>query len=156
MSGPGRGRADRNRCGNPVDDAEGRCAGGSLDDNGLAMKKLLEVFARTARSSRTTTPARAEEAVVPIDRGRMERRRRELALDVAAGRMSERAFLAAMRRLNEEDAALVDPRPRRAAYGAKAVEYIRNFAASWVKAKLPTRAAMIPSLYQEVAGERSS
>ncbi|HEX5148416.1 MAG TPA: hypothetical protein VFW02_04995, partial [Candidatus Limnocylindrales bacterium] len=91
-----------------------------------------------------------EEAVVPIDRGRMKRRRRELALDVAAGRMSERAFLAAMRRLNEEDAALVDPRPRRAADGAKAVEYVRNVAASWAKAKPPTRAAMIQSLYQEI------
>jgi len=78
--------------------------------------------------------AQPDQAVVPIDRGRMERRRRELALDVAAGRMSERAFLAALRRLNEEDAALVDPRPRRAADGAKAVEYIRNFAASWAKA----------------------
>ena len=81
-----------------------------------------------------------DEAVVAIDRGRMERRRRELALDVAARRMSERAFLAAMRRLNEEDAALVDPRPRRAADGVKAVEYIRNFAASWAKAKSPHRA----------------
>jgi hypothetical protein len=60
------------------------------------------------------------------------------------------AFLAALRRLNEEDAALVDPRPRRAADGAKAVEYIRNFAASWAKAKPPTKAAMIQSLYQEV------
>ena len=94
--------------------------------------------------------AQPDQAVVPIDRGRMERRRRELALDVAAGRMSERAFLAALRRLNEEDAALVDPRPRRAADGAKAVEYIRNFAASWAKAKPPTKAAMIQSLYQEV------
>ncbi len=37
--------------------------------------------------------------------------------------MSERAFLAALRRLNEEDAALVDPRPRRAADGAKAVDH---------------------------------
>lgn len=39
-----------------------------------------------------------------FDQGRIERRRRELALDVAAGRMNERAFLAAMRRLNDEQA----------------------------------------------------
>jgi hypothetical protein len=98
-----------------------------------------------------------DHAVVPIDRGRMERRFRELALDVAAGRMGERAFLAAMRRLNEEDAAVVDPRPRTAADGANAVEYIRNFAASWAKAKPPTKAGMIHSLCQEIiVRERSS
>jgi hypothetical protein len=45
---------------------------------------------------------------VPIDRGRIERRRRELALDVVADRMSDYAFLSAMRRLDEEEAALVD------------------------------------------------
>jgi hypothetical protein len=33
---------------------------------------------------------------------------------------------------------------------AKAVEYIRNFAARWAKAKPPMRAAMIQSLYQEI------
>jgi hypothetical protein len=55
-----------------------------------------------------------------------------------------------MRWLKEEDAALVNHRPRTAAEGAKAVEYIRNFAASWTKAKPPTRAAMIQSLYQEI------
>jgi hypothetical protein len=33
---------------------------------------------------------------------------------------------------------------------AKGVEYIRDFATSWAKAKPPTKAAMIQSLYQEV------
>ena len=102
-----------------------------------------------ATSSIVAGLAEPEASVVPIDRGRLERRRRELALDVAAGRMGERAFLAAMRRLNEE-VALVEHRLRTGVDSAKAVEYIRNFAASWAKAKAPTRAAMIESLYGEL------
>jgi hypothetical protein len=87
---------------------------------------------------------------VPIDRGRIERRRRELALGMAAGRMSERAFLASVRRLNEEEAILGERQPRRVADATRAVEYIRNFAGSWAKAKPPTRATMIQSVYEEV------
>ena len=64
--------------------------------------------------------------------------------------MSDRAFLAAIRKLNEEEAALTDGQPRRSLDGAKAIEYIRNFAASWAKAKAPTRATMIQSLYGEI------
>jgi hypothetical protein len=80
----------------------------------------------------------------------VERRRRELAFDVAAGQMNERAFLAAMRRLNEEHAALTDHLPRKSIDGGRAVEYIRTFAASWAKAKPPTRATMIQSVYEEI------
>jgi hypothetical protein len=72
------------------------------------------------------------------------------ALDVAAGRMSDRAFLSAVRRLNEEEAALVDRQPLRSVDSAKAIEYIRNLAASWAKAKPPTRATLIQSVYEEV------
>ena len=64
--------------------------------------------------------------------------------------MGERAFLVAMRRLNEEEIALVEHRPRTGVDPAKAVEYIRNFAACWAKAKAPTRATMIQSLYGEI------
>jgi hypothetical protein len=103
-----------------------------------------------ATASIVAALAEPEASVVPIDLGRLERRRRELALDVAAGRMGERAFLAAMRRLNEEEVALVEHRPRTRVDSAKAVEYIRNFAASWAKAKAPTRATMIQSLYGEI------
>ena len=103
-----------------------------------------------ATSSIVAALAEPEASVVPIDLGRLERRRRELALDVAAGRMGERAFLAAVRRLNEEEVALVEHRPRTGVDAAKAVEYIRNFAASWAKAKAPARATMIQSLYGEI------
>jgi hypothetical protein len=41
--------------------------------------------------------------------------------------------------------------------GANALEHIRNFAASWAKAKPPTRATMIQLVYEEVIvrGEQS-
>ena len=94
--------------------------------------------------------AEPKASVVPIDRGRLERRRRELALDIAAGRIGDRAFLAAMRRMNEEEAALVKDRPRAGVDAAKAVEYIRSFAVSWTKAKAPTRATMIQTLYGDI------
>jgi DNA invertase Pin-like site-specific DNA recombinase len=89
-------------------------------------------------------------AVVPIERGRLEHARRLLALDVASGRIVERAFLAAIRRLTEE-ARTDDVGPaRRSVDAAKAMEYIRNFASSWAKAKPPTKATMIQALYEEI------
>lgn len=33
---------------------------------------------------------------------------------------------------------------------AKAIAYIRNFASSWAKAKPPTKAMMVQSLYEEI------
>jgi hypothetical protein len=87
--------------------------------------------------------AKPDAMVVPIERGQLDHRRRQLALDVAAGRIGERAFLAAIRRLSEEEARVVKPSPsRRTVDAAKAMDYIRNFAASWAKAKPPTRATM--------------
>jgi hypothetical protein len=92
-----------------------------------------------------------EAVVVPIERGHLEHRRRQLALDMAAGRIGERAFLGAIRRLTEEEARIDDPSPaRRAVDSAKAIDYIRNFATSWSKAKPPTKATMVQSLYEEI------
>jgi hypothetical protein len=68
--------------------------------------------------------------------------------------MGERGFLAAMRRRNEEEAALAD-RSQRGVDGAKAVEHIRNFAASWAKAKPPTKAMMIQSIFEEIVVRRA-
>jgi hypothetical protein len=52
--------------------------------------------------------------------------------------------------LNEEQADFVGHPPRKSIDSGKAVEYIRNFAASWAKAKPPTRATMIQSVYEEI------
>lgn len=88
---------------------------------------------------------------MPIERGRLEHRRRQLALDVAAGRIGERAFLTAVRRVTEEEARVEDGGPaRQGVDAARAIDYIRNFASSWAKAKPPTKAMMVQSLYEEI------
>ena len=80
-----------------------------------------------------------------------ESRRRRLANDLATGRIGERAFLAAVRRLRQEQSgATAEPKARRAIDAARAVDYIRNFAAAWSRAKPATRANMIQAVYQTV------
>ena len=65
--------------------------------------------------------------------------------------MGERDFLHAMRRLKEEEAMTpVEPRARDTIDAARALDYIRNFAAAWAKAKPPTRATMLQAVYQSV------
>jgi DNA invertase Pin-like site-specific DNA recombinase len=87
----------------------------------------------------------------PIDRGHLERRRRQLALDMAAGRVEERSFLTAMRRLKEQEAAADMERATLPPVdAARALDYIRNFAAAWAKAKPPTRATMMQAVYESV------
>ena len=64
--------------------------------------------------------------------------------------MGERAFLAAIRRLNEEEARIGDGGLRQGRVDAtKAMDHIRNFASSWAKAKAATKATMVQSLYEE-------
>ena len=89
--------------------------------------------------------------VTPIDPGGAERRRRHLALDLAAGRIGERAFLLAMRRLREDEAVqAAKPQTGQAVDAARVLDYIRNFAAAWSRAKPTTRATMMQSIYESV------
>ena len=88
--------------------------------------------------------------VVPIDRGRIDHRRRQLALDVATGKVGALAFLAAIKRLSEADAGTGDGGRRGSVDAAKAVDYIRHFASSWARAKPATKATLVQSLYEEI------
>jgi hypothetical protein len=95
--------------------------------------------------------SKPEPVVVPIERGRIDHQRRQLALDVAAGKIGERAFLAAIRRLNEEEARVEGGGPSlRSIDAAKAMDYIRGFASSWARAKPATRATLVQSVYEEI------
>jgi DNA invertase Pin-like site-specific DNA recombinase len=88
---------------------------------------------------------------VATDPADLEGRRGRLALDLATGRIGERAFLAAARRLREEEAAAsAEPRVRSEVDAARALDYIRNFAAAWSRAKPATRSSMIQAVYQTV------
>ena len=77
--------------------------------------------------------------------------RRQLALEVAHGKIGEQEFLAAMRRLKEERAGVDEMLPSGPGISAtEAVDYIRQFAATWAKAKLASRAALVQSVYEEI------
>jgi hypothetical protein len=53
--------------------------------------------------------------------------------------------------LNEEEARIAEgARIRDGVDAARAIDYIRNFASSWAKARPPTRATMVQALYEEV------
>ncbi len=94
---------------------------------------------------------RPDRPIVPMDRVPFERRRRQLALEVADGRIGDREFLLAMRRLKTEEAeSAAGPPTQGAVDAARAVEYIRNFAAAWAKAKPPTRATLVQAVYEGV------
>lgn len=56
-----------------------------------------------------------------------------------------------MRRLKEEEAAsALEPPTNRPVDAVRAVDYIRNFASAWAKAKPPTRATMMQAVYEGV------
>ena len=116
---------------------EAQLAGLRVDDTIAA--EVVRVLGRPARP------------VTPIDPGGAERRRRHLALDLASGRIGERAFLLAMRRLREDEAVqAAKPQTGQAVDAARALDYIRNFAAAWSRAKPTTRATMMQSIYESV------
>ena len=95
--------------------------------------------------------SRADQPAIPIDHARFDRMRRQLALEVADGKIGEQEFLAAMRRLKEERAGLDAMPPTGPGISApEAVDYIRKFAATWAKAKPASRAALVQSVYEEI------
>lgn len=97
--------------------------------NGSWWRRVWTSSARSSRSAAlVTSRASADGAGV---RGRIDHQRRQLALDVAVGKIGERAFLAAIRRLSEEEARVGDGgRSRRSFDAFKAMDFIRHFASS--------------------------
>lgn len=80
-----------------------------------------------------------------IDAGRVARRRRDLALDFAAGRLSPEAFQSAI-------AALAEP-PDPVGEGVtaeRAVAWLRNLGALWGAATREERAELIAAIYDEI------
>jgi hypothetical protein len=92
-----------------------------------------------------------DQPVVPIDSARFDRTRRKLALEMADGKIGEQEFVATMRRLKEEKAGLDDIRLTGPVVSAtEAIDYIRQFAATWAKAKPASRAVLVQSVYEEI------
>lgn len=118
-----------------TDPLEEQLAGLRLDDATVA--RVVAAFTAPA------TPA------IPIDRGRLERQRRELALNHAAGRLSDEAYLGAAARLRElADAA---PAPAGRYDAERAITWMRDFAETW-RAKMDNRqrAELMATVYERI------
>jgi hypothetical protein len=83
-----------------------------------------------------------------LRRKRLERQRRELALDHAAGPIGDAEYLAAVGRVREQDEAV--PAPAAAPDPAHAVQRLRDFAGLWKSRSEAERAALLGAVYARV------
>ncbi len=83
-----------------------------------------------------------------LRRKRFERRRRDLALEHAAGRIGDAEYMAAVAALRaaENEA----PAPRRAVDAATAVRRLRDFGALWASRTEAQRAEMLREVYARI------
>ncbi len=96
-------------------------------------------------------PSPAEPTPRPqVDPRAAQRRRRQLADAFPVGRISERDLIDEMGRLRTEAAAEGDAIAARPVDVDRAMDYIRDFAASWAKAQPPTKTALIQSVYAQI------
>ncbi|MEX1156143.1 MAG: recombinase family protein [Chloroflexota bacterium] len=89
-----------------------------------------------------------------LRRKRLDRQRRELALDHAAGRIGDAEYLAAVGRTREQDEAV--PVPVATPDPTHAVQRLRDFAGLWKSRSEAERAALLGAVYArvEVRGNR--
>jgi hypothetical protein len=93
---------------------------------------------------------------VAIDRARLDRQKRELALGHAAGDLSDEAYLGRMNELRSQTAGLERAADRELG-ASRAVEWLRSFAEAWQDADVPeAKAELIHAIYDRVvvAGRR--
>ena len=93
---------------------------------------------------------------VTIDRARLDRQKRELALGHAAGVLSDEAYLGRMNELRSQTAGLERAADRELG-ASRAVEWLRAFADAWRDADVAeAKAELIHAIYERVvvAGRR--
>jgi len=91
-----------------------------------------------------------------IDRGRIERQMRELAMDHVRGSMDDTAFLERLHHLKDALAA-IDDTPQPGVRAGRAVEWLRVLAETWTLADVPeAKAELLHAIYERivVAGRR--
>jgi hypothetical protein len=87
---------------------------------------------------------------VGLDRARIERQMRDLALDHVAQRLGDAAYLERLGHLRA-DLATVDATPRGALAANRAVEWLRALADTWVSADVPeARADLLHAIYERI------
>jgi hypothetical protein len=87
---------------------------------------------------------------VTLDRGRIERQMRELALDHARGAIDDTAYLDRMGHLRAARAA-IDDTPRAGVTASRAVEWLRVLAETWTAADVPeAKAELLHAVYNRI------
>lgn len=89
----------------------------------------------------------ASPAPVPADAWRLDRRRRDLALEHAAGRLDDDAYLTAAAALREQAPIAA---PAATVPAALAVAYLRELKETWTDATPATKAELIASIYDRI------
>ena len=93
---------------------------------------------------------------VTLDRGRIERQMRELALDHARGAIDDAAYLERMGQLRAARTA-IDDTPQPGVVAARAIDWLRVLAETWASADVPeAKAELLHAIYERivVAGRR--
>lgn len=94
-------------------------------------------------------PLNVQQADIPLAAlKRLDRQRRELALDHAAGRIGDAEYLAAVGRTREQDEAV--PVPVATPDPMHAVQRLRDFAGLWKSRSEAERAALLGAVYARV------
>ena len=90
--------------------------------------------------------------VMPLDanRARMERMKRELALDHAAGKIADETYLARVAVIRQEMAALATGEPPAIAPADKVVAKLRQLPETWAKATPAGRVELLNSIYERI------
>ena len=96
--------------------------------------------------------ALAAPKVLPLDanRGRMERMKRELALDHAAGKIADETYLARVAVIRKEMAALATGEPPAIAPADKVIAKLRDLPETWAKATPAGRVELLNSIYERI------
>ena len=89
-----------------------------------------------------------EVPALPIDQARNERRRRELALEFAGGRIGEDDFVAGVAALRDAEPA--PSTPAAPVPAERAVARLRELAATWAKMTPAERAELVSAVYAEI------
>jgi hypothetical protein len=90
--------------------------------------------------------------VLPLDatRARMERMKRELALDHAAGKIADETYRARVAIIRQEMAALGTSEPPAIAPADKVVAKLRQLPGTWAKATPAGRVELLNSIYERI------
>jgi hypothetical protein len=106
-----------------------------------------------ARVVRAVGEERTEVTPDTLDAARLARRRRELALDHAAGRVDDETYLASVHALRTTAPDVIRSDTTKVSAG-RAVEYLRDLATLWPHATESERSELLHAIYAKVTVTR--